>query len=132
MLSLYDNASIEAVLASPLEPRLHQLLADRIEDAAKTDLLDLTHIVVVQPGDCEHAIAEEICLSPLTNPLDGQRYSSPEFQAWWDYLESHDGYFEMIITVGNSGFAFILLIQDADGVQPELLSLCRAYVEERP
>ena len=27
----------------------------------------------------------------------------------------------MVITVGNSGFAFILLIEDADGVQPELL-----------
>jgi hypothetical protein len=132
MLSLYDQSSIEAALASPLDPRLEQLLADRIHDAAQTDLLGLTHLLVVQPGDCEHTIAEEICLSPLTNPIDGERFGSPEFVPWWDWLQQHDGWFEMIITVGNSGFAFILLIEDANGVQPEILSLCRTYAEERP
>jgi hypothetical protein len=132
MLSLYDKTSREAALASPLDPRLQQLLADRIHDARETNLLGLTHLLVVQPGDCEHTIAEEICLSPLTNPIDGERFGSVDFQPWWDWLQQHDGWFEMIITVGNSGFAFILLIQDADGVQPELLSLCRTYVEERP
>jgi hypothetical protein len=132
MLSLYDKTSMEAALASPLDPRLHQLLAERIHDARETDLIDLTHLLVVQPGDCEHTIAEEICLSPLTNPIDGERFGTPEFQPWWDWLQHHDGWFEMIITVGNSGFAFILLIEDAEGVQPELLSLCRAYAEDRP
>jgi hypothetical protein len=129
MLSLHDTASIEAALATPMQPTLHKLLTDRINDAAASELLELTHLLVVQPGDCEHAIAEEICLTPLTNPLDGQRFGSPEFQPWWDYLEAHDGYFEMIITVGNGGFAFILLIEDADGVQPELLDLCRTYLD---
>jgi hypothetical protein len=38
----------------------------------------------------------------------------------------------MVICVSNSGFAFILLIQDVEGVQPELLSLCRAHAEDRP
>jgi hypothetical protein len=132
MLSLYDKASMESALASPLDPCLHQLLADRIHDAAETELLDLTHLLVVQSGDCEHTIAEEICLSPLTNPIDGERFGSPDFHPWWDWLQQHDGWFEMIITVGNSGFAFLLLIQDAQGVQPELLSLCRTYAEERP
>lgn len=127
MLSLYDTHSIEAALASRVEQPLRKILSDRINDAAASDLLELTHLLVVQAGDCEHAIAEEICLTPLTNPLDGQRFGSPGFQPWWDYLEGHDGYFEMIITIGNSGFAFILLIQDVDGVQPELLSLCRTY-----
>ena len=129
MLSLYDTQSTEAALACPLQPALRKLLTDRIKDTAASDLLELTHLLVVQPGDCEHDIADEICLTPLTNPLDGQRFGSPEFQPWWDYLEAHDGYFEMIITVGNSGFAFILLIEDADGVQPALLELCRTYLD---
>jgi hypothetical protein len=132
MLSLHDKASMETALASSLAPRLHQLLADRIHDAAKTDLLALTHLLVVGSGDCEHTIAEEICLTPLTNPSDGERFGSHNFVPWWDWLQQHDGWFEMIITVGNSGFAFILLIEDTDGVQPELLSLCRTYAEERP
>jgi hypothetical protein len=129
MLSLHDSPSIQAVLASPLQPGLRKLLTDRINDAAASDLLELTHLIVVQAGDCEHDIAEEICLTPLTNPLDAQRFGAAEFQPWWDYLERHDNYFEMIITAGNSGFAFILLIEDAHGVQPELLELCRTYLD---
>ena len=132
MLSLYDQAKMEAALASPVDPRLHQLLADRIHDAAETELLGLTHLLVIQPGDCEHTIAEEIGLSPLTNPIDGARFGSPDFQPWWDFLEQRDGWFELVICVSNSGFAFILLIEDADGVQPELLSLCRTYAEKQP
>ena len=128
MISLPDRASLKAALTAPLAPRLHQLLADRIYDAAKTDLLDLTHILVVLPGDCEHTIAEEISMSPLVNPGDGARYGSPAFVPWWDFLEDHGDFFEMVICVGDTGFAFILLIQ-ADGVQPELLSLCRAHAE---
>ena len=34
MLSLYDTASIEAALATPMQPDLHKLLTDRINDAA--------------------------------------------------------------------------------------------------
>jgi len=45
----------------------------------------------------------------------------------FDYAEDHGGYFELIVTVGNDGFAFVLFVRDRDGVDPELLSMCRAY-----
>ena len=32
------------------------------------------------------------------------------------------------MTVGNDGFAFVLFVRDRDGVDPELLAMCRAYV----
>jgi hypothetical protein len=35
----------------------------------------------------------------------------------------------MIIAVGNTGFAYVLLIEDTEGVQPELRQLCRQYAE---
>lgn len=130
MLSLYDRDSIEAVLASSLKPHIRNLLTDRIKDAAATGLLELSHFLVVQAGDREEDIAAEICLTPLTNPIDGQRFGSPKFQPAWDWLEEHDGVFEMIVTVGNSGFAFVLLIEDSEGVDPELLKLCRSYVDD--
>src|SRR4051812_14212066 len=130
MLSLYDEASMDAALASPLEPQLRKLLVDRIHDARATGLIRMTHFLVVEPGDGEEAILEEIGMSPLTNPLDGARFGSDEFEPWWDYLETHRGYHEMVICVGNSGWAAILLIEDADGIIPELLRLCRTYATE--
>lgn len=129
MLSLYDKQSIETALAERMEPTIRKLLTERIEDAAATGLLELSHFLVIQAGDNEQDIADEICLTPLTNPLDGQRFGSAEFVPFWDWLEHHDGWFEMVISVGNSGFAFVLLIEDDEGVIPELRSLCSTYAE---
>jgi hypothetical protein len=129
MLSLYDTPSIEAALAAPMKADLRKLLTDRIDDAAATGLLELSHFLVIQAGDREQDIADEICLTPLTNPIDGERFGSPAFNPFWDWLEDHGGWFEMIVTVGNSGFAFVLLIEDSEDVPPELRALCRKYAE---
>ncbi len=45
----------------------------------------------------------------------------------FDYIEDHGGWFELIVTVGNDGFAFILFVRNRDGVDPELLAMCRAH-----
>jgi hypothetical protein len=130
MLSLDNRTSLEGSLNIPMHPQLHRLLAERVHDAAKSDLLDLTHLLVVQPGDCEHDIVNEISMSPLTNPLDGSRFTSPHFMPWWDFMTKHEpDWYEILICCGNSGFAYILLIQDAEGVQTELRELCRTYAE---
>lgn len=125
----YDNrAAVEAAPTLNLEPRLQGLLIDRVKLYREAGLLDLTHILVIEPGDTEQAIVEALSFSPLVDPIDGVRYGSAAFHPFWDGpIWRHDGWFELVITVGNSGFAFILLIADADGVLPELLHLCRAH-----
>jgi hypothetical protein len=41
-------------------------------------------------------------------------------------MEKHTGWWELVYTVANDGFAFLVLVQDAPGVLPDLLALCRA------
>ena len=128
-MQFYDNrAAIEAAPTLNHDPGLRRLLIDRAELYRKAGLLDLTHILVIEPGDTEQAIVDHVGFSPLRNLIDGVRYGSADFQPYWDgQIWRHDGWFELIITVGNDGFAFILLVADADGVLPELLDLCRTY-----
>jgi hypothetical protein len=57
--------------------------------------------------------------------LDGIRH-----QPDWDWIARHQGWWELMYTVGNSGFAYIVLVQDAARVLPELLALCRAARED--
>jgi hypothetical protein len=130
MLSFYDLASIEHALTLKLDPRLHRLLAERLSGLLRpcADLRGLTHILVIEPGDSEAAVQQEIGLSPLTNPMDGSRFGSIEFAPWWDWLQDHGGWFEIVISVGDSGFAFVLLIQDAAGAIDDLLAMCREAV----
>lgn len=129
MLSLYDRETMSAALEQPLTPKLRGLLERRINQCERDQLIELTHFLVIQPGDTEEDIQQEVGFSPLVNPVDRGRYPSRFFQPFWDWLQAYDGWFELILTVGNSGFAYVLLIENAEGVASDLLSLCRAYVE---
>ena len=114
-------------MRQPLEPALRDLLLARLAQAREAGLQDQTHVLVVQPGDEEAAIEAEIGFSPLVDPLSGSRFGVDGFQPYWAWLQDLGGWYEMIVTVGNSGFAFILLIEMADDVQPDLLRLCEAH-----
>jgi hypothetical protein len=127
MMSLYDRATIGAALQRDLDPQLHRLLTERINGLATRfgDLVDYTHFLIVEPGDTEADIEQQIGFSPLVNPIDGARYRDRDFSPPWDWLEDHNGWFELIFTCGNSGFAYVLLIQDAASVPDDLLVMCR-------
>lgn len=127
MLSFHTWASLKGALDLPLPPELRALLVPRIARLPATGLAHLTHLIIIEPGDTEADVVPEIGFSPLVNPLDRARYGSPSFQPFWDELYRHGGWFELIVTVGNSGFAVVVFIPDAPGVEPDLLALCRTY-----
>jgi len=131
MLSLYDEAATRAVLSLPIDPDLRALLTTRIVHYAAAGLAAATHILVIQPGDTESDIEREIGFCPTTNIVDGVRSVSAGFHPFWDWLQDLGGWFEMIVTVGDSGFAYILLIEDADGVDPKLRNLCHSHAVKR-
>jgi hypothetical protein len=128
MLSCDTPAAIAAAPTNaPVDASLRQLLAERVADWTTSGLLDLTHLLVVEAGDTEQAILDEVAFSPLVSPLDGRRWGSPGFEPHHDWLEDHGDWFELAFTVGNDGFAFVLLIPDAADTDPDLLAFCRAF-----
>jgi hypothetical protein len=132
MLSFADAASIVAAPThAPNDPVLQKLLADRIHDWAATDLLGLTHLLIVEAGDGERAIVDEAGFSPLVS-VDGIRWPAAGYIPPFDFAERYDGWTELVAVVPNDPFAFVLLIEDAKGADPELIALCRAYAEGVP
>lgn len=127
MLSIYDTASAKEALNQPLDPDLRAAITAKLEQAKAAGLADLTYILVIQPGDTEAAIIDEIGFSPLCNPTDGIRFGEPDFQPYWAWLQDAGGWYELIVTVGNSGFAYLLFVMKAEGVLPDLLAMCAAY-----
>lgn len=121
MIDMPGLDAIKAALRAPLGHELHELIASRLQDAVFCGLADLTHVLVIQRKDTEAQIIEAIGFSPLGSRMDGNR-----LQPDWDYIEPHPGWWELCYTVGNSGFAFLVFVERADGVLPELLSLCGA------
>ena len=125
MLSLYDAPALRNALTLPLRADIKALLQKRIAQIFEDGLEDLSHIVVLCPRDTEAAVKAEILFSPLER--ESKRWGDPGFQTWWDWLHDHGGWFELIYCVGNSGFAFVLFVEDAggDGLV-DLLAMCRA------
>ncbi len=122
MYSFYDRASMAYALTLDLEPRLRQLLSERIA-ALTEDLIDYTEYLVVEETDSEGDIVRHVGFSPLVEPIEGARYGELAFQPFWDLLADRGGWYEMIVTFG-SAFAHVLLIEHRDDALGEL---CREY-----
>jgi hypothetical protein len=120
MINLPDLESQRAALLQPLDLELHTLIVGRMKDALALELGEHTHIVVVQPHDTEADLIDALGFSPLVSRIDGI-HLEPD----WDWFERHEGWFELVYTVGDSGFAFLVFVQDREGVLPDLLTLCR-------
>lgn len=123
-----DNAStIVGFLETTNDPVLKNLLADRVHDWTATDLLDLTHLLIVETGDTEEAVTDAIGSSPLVNPVDGLRYGDEDYQFPWDWVEEHADWLELMMTIGNDGHALFLLVERGAGLPSELRTMSRAH-----
>lgn len=122
MLSFYDRASLRHALTLPLRADIKELLHKRIHQILDDGLADLTHLLVIEAGDTEAMVREEVGFSPLE--VEGVRYGSPGFTPRWDWIYNHGPAYEMIYCVGNDGFAFLLLIMKAEEASP-FESLCQ-------
>jgi hypothetical protein len=130
MLSYNEAAAIAAAPTNaPVDAQLKQLLVDRVHDWTATELLELTHLLIVQPGDGENEMLEAVGYSPLVNTLNGKRFGQKGYSPQFDWLQDHCGWFELIQTVSNDGFAFVIFVPDREGTDPELHRLCRTYAE---
>jgi len=126
MISIFDKATADVALRLDLEPSLRKLIADHLLLAQQTGLLELTHIAVIERDDTEEAIIAELGFTPLCNPLSGKRFGELGFQPHWDWCEDHPGWFELIYTVGDSGFAFILFVGPT---RSSVSELCRRHAK---
>jgi hypothetical protein len=127
MKSFADPAAIlTASTHAPNDPVLRKLLDDRIHDWAATDLLGLTHLLIIEAGDSEQDIVDEVAFSPLVSSIEGIPYGCPRFEAPFDWMQAHPGWFELIQTFGD-GFAFSVWVADDKGTDPRLLAMCREF-----
>ena len=70
----------------------------------------------------------EAAFSPFHNPLSETRFGDPEFSPGWDWAGRQHGWFEWFTVVGNDGFAFVVLVPDAETIDPMLLAMLREHV----
>lgn len=129
MLSITDGGSLARALSSSINHHLKHLLTTRSGQLGG-NIEGQARFVVAQPADPLFVIQEALGFSPLHNPIDGSRFGDPEFTPAWEWMEDHGFCFELVFTFDDSGFAHVLIVEKAEGVDPELLTLCRTCTSE--
>lgn len=134
MLSLTNRAAVEAAINdATLDPALRDLLALRaqqLEDDTEPDieLGDLAHFHAVEPGDGMEEVKGSLGFAVDINFVDGCRFGNPEWVPSWEWIEHHEGYFELAFVLTDHGFGHILLVPDQQGIDQRLLDLCRSHL----
>ena len=139
-LSLYLESIMDIIrsweeMASYLDDivdhTLAQLLTTRRQQLhGYGELSELGSFAIVQSGDTLAAIEAALELSIATNFVDGKRFGDPDFMPSWESIERYSGWFALTYILTDDGFGHVVIVPDAEGIDPILLELCRAYVDQ--
>jgi hypothetical protein len=124
MLTITSSAAMARALALPINDDLKQLLSLRFHQLMQRgehDLAELAHFLIVEPGDGIPDIEAALCF-----PL------SVEGEPCFEWILTHDRLFELTFVLSDDGPAQVLLVEDREGINPDLLSLCRLCVGSSP
>lgn len=106
---------------------LRALIDSHLSLARLQGLESLTVLLVIQSDDTEADVVAELGFSPVINPITALRYDCPEFGPYWGWLTKAGRWFQLVHTISDDGFAFILLIEDAECKFPDLIAMCRLW-----
>lgn len=127
MISIYDEDTLRDALARDLNSQLRAAINTHLDRASKNGLRDMTYLLVVEPTDTDAAIEQELGFLPLVCPIEGHHWRDAKFVPHWAWLDRQRGWYELIFTVGNSGFAYILLVAGSADAASDLGAMCRHH-----
>jgi uncharacterized protein with ATP-grasp and redox domains len=129
MLSITDGGSLARALSAPINPWLKRLLKQR-SDQLGGNIAEQARFIIMQPADTLEDLEQQLSFSVVQNPIDGSRFGDQDFTPAFEYVVDHDFCFEAVFIFTDDGFAHVLFVEKAEGVDPLLIALCQTYASE--
>lgn len=132
MRILRDPAEVDSLPSGLIRTLLQQRIAELSIDEPFDPAIH-GYFVIVETGDVMADIERTSRCRLRSNRYSTARYGDAGFVPDWELLEFHPasgtepGYFEFTFVLSDDGFGAVLLCPDVDGIDPELLALCRTY-----
>tara|TARA_B100000378_G_scaffold228433_1_gene192866 strand:+ start:508 stop:864 length:357 start_codon:yes stop_codon:yes gene_type:complete len=99
------------------DPDLTKLLRSRRDQLMEVGLLeDVGVFVIAEAGDSLSALEQALGIIIVTDGAPA-----------WEWVMRHGSTFEAPIILSDDGFGHVLIVPEADEIDPVLLALCRAY-----
>lgn len=132
MLSISRSEGLARALNSPIDSRLKQLLAKRVDQLGDDYPLDeLVNFTVVTPGDTAADLEAAIGFSVFQNPADGSRWGEPDWTPGWEWIEDHGFAWELCFIMDDSGFGHVIVLVKSPAADTQLMRPCAEYASER-
>jgi hypothetical protein len=119
----HENIATEILLAS-----LSPLLIDRFQALGTEDELDSSlhgYIVIAEPGDDDKALQTETGCPVLSDWFGDFQFGDADFAPAFDCLDDHPTCFELTYSLNDDGFTVLIFVPKLNGVNEQILSLCR-------
>ncbi len=114
MLSFRTTAALNSAMADCLPRDLCDVLMrrrDQITEDGQYDLSELTHMIVVEPGDTMSAVEAEAGIGLSDDPP-------------FEFIERHKGgWLEAVVILSDDGFGLAFFMPDSDAIDPDLRSV---------
>ncbi len=126
MLILRNPAATSQVT----DPGIRDLVALRFRQILNGEPYDYNrhgYMVIVEPGDTVKQLEQETSLAILHGLFDDVPFGHPDFAPSFDFLEEHHDCYELLFIGNDDGFATTLFVPKAEGIDPDLLAMCRAF-----
>ena len=131
MIVITQSADVTQVSNPAIRSLLTRRLQQLAESATTVHMVTPCEFIVVGAGDAVSEIEQAAGYPILTGLFDDLPYTDPDFQPCSEILEEHHHeqytFYEMVF-IGNDDGAFAcLLIPDEEGIDADLLAMCRAF-----
>jgi hypothetical protein len=126
MLVLRDPDTVESIPS----PAIRQFIQQRIElmrDEEPYNPDEHGFFIVIEVGDQADEVAEATGCPLLQSCHGGARLGDEDFVPLFEYAAEHDGFYELVYIVNDSGFAHIVIVPDCSGIDPRLAKLCTDF-----
>ena len=110
MIQIYDDDTLEAAVAAPLDDTVRGLINRIVSDAHSSDLWQLTCIVVIEDNDTVDDFEAILGFLPSTGPLGGEGAAAVPY---WSWREDHRDTVELLVPAGDEGFCWFLIMSRA-------------------
>lgn len=114
-----------------VNPHIRALIELRLEQLGS---FDDGLVLIVEAGDTVEELEIVSGCSLLHDPFEDVPFGHPDFTPSFDYLETHYANgkltcYEAHADTGDDGIGCTLFIPDEEGINADLLALCRTYAQ---
>jgi hypothetical protein len=116
------------------DPAIRELVRQRINDLGGEafESPELGYFLVVEIGDTIEAINAQVGFNILRNRFTDIRFDATGFTPSFEFIEEFVSCYDMVFVLDDSGFGVELFVPKEEGIDSDLLAMCRMYAFSSP